>query len=105
MRFIKKPVVVEAVQLTADNVVELFDMVHCVDSSSIHGAVIGFIRNEMEKYGGLPIPTLEDGKPSANVQHVASIGDWIIKGVKGEFYPCKPDIFAMTYDRLLEGES
>jgi hypothetical protein len=29
---------------------------------------------------------------------VASPGDWIIKGVKGEFYPCKPDIFAATYD-------
>lgn len=31
--------------------------------------------------------------------HVASVGDWIIKGVKGEFYPCKPDIFEMTYDK------
>jgi hypothetical protein len=30
----------------------------------------------------------------------ASIGDWIIKGVKGEFYPCKPDIFEMTYEPL-----
>jgi hypothetical protein len=30
--------------------------------------------------------------------HAAFIGDWIIKGVKGEFYPCKPDIFEMTYD-------
>ena len=30
----------------------------------------------------------------------AEIGDWIIKGVKGEFYPCKPDIFAATYDAV-----
>ena len=30
----------------------------------------------------------------------ADINDWIIKGVKGEFYPCKPDIFEATYDRL-----
>lgn len=30
----------------------------------------------------------------------ASVGDWIIKGVKGEFYPCKPDIFAATYEPL-----
>lgn len=30
--------------------------------------------------------------------HRANPGDWIIKGVKGEFYPCKPDIFAATYD-------
>jgi len=32
----------------------------------------------------------------------ASVGDWIIKGVKGEFYPCKPDIFELTYDAVLE---
>lgn len=37
------------------------------------------------------IPTLE-GK------HIGDIGDYIIRGVKGEFYPCKPDIFTMTYD-------
>ena len=30
----------------------------------------------------------------------ASPGDWIIKGVNGEFYPCKPDIFAATYERV-----
>ena len=41
--------------------------------------------------GGLVIKTLEG-------EHVASIGDYIIKGVAGEFYPCKPDIFAKTYD-------
>jgi hypothetical protein len=35
-------------------------------------------------------------------EHIASIGDWIIKGVKGEFYPCKPDIFTLTYE---QGES
>ena len=31
-------------------------------------------------------------------QHIVSVGDYIIKGVKGEFYPCKPDIFEMTYE-------
>lgn len=40
---------------------------------------------------GLVIPTLEG-------DHHASVGDWIIRGVKGEFYPCKPDIFAATYE-------
>ena len=39
---------------------------------------------------GLMIPTLEG-------QHIASDGDWIIRGVAGEHYPCKPDIFARTY--------
>lgn len=33
----------------------------------------------------------------------ASVGDWIIRGVAGEFYPCKPDIFAATYEPVLEG--
>jgi hypothetical protein len=31
---------------------------------------------------------------------IASVGDWIIKGVKGEFYPCKPDIFESTYEEV-----
>ena len=41
----------------------------------------------------LTVPTLEG-------EHIASVGDWIIKGVAGEFYPCKPDIFAATYDAV-----
>lgn len=47
--------------------------------------------------GELEILTLEDGH-DGRVAHVATSGDWIIQGVKGEFYPCKPDIFEMTYD-------
>ena len=47
------------------------------------------------KPDGISIHTLE-GKM------VANIGDWIIKGVKGEFYPCKPDIFEATYERVEE---
>jgi hypothetical protein len=31
---------------------------------------------------------------------LANENDWIIKGVKGEFYPCKPDIFGLTYERI-----
>jgi hypothetical protein len=41
--------------------------------------------------------TLEDGQ-NGEAKHIASPGDWIIMGVHGEFYPCKPDIFAATYD-------
>ena len=33
-------------------------------------------------------------------QHTASRGDWIIKGISGEFYPCKPDIFKKTYEKV-----
>ena len=35
-------------------------------------------------------------------QHIVEPGDWIITGVKGEHYPCKPDIFAMTYDQVTD---
>jgi hypothetical protein len=33
---------------------------------------------------------------------LADVGDWVIKGVEGEFYPCKPSIFAATYDKVEE---
>ena len=42
----------------------------------------------------LVIPTLEGNM-------IASLGDYVIKGVNGEFYPCKPDIFEKTYERVL----
>lgn len=48
------------------------------------------------------IVTLEDGS-DGRAKHVATEGDWIIKGIQGEFYPCKPDIFLATYE-LVEGE-
>lgn len=51
----------------------------------------------------------EDGQPIIKIQTLegdvtAQLGDWIIKGVKGEFYPCKPDIFALTYDEVTTDE-
>ena len=95
MKYRKKPVVIEARQLTDENYVEIHDWVYDVDSSSMYDAVIGAILSEKRKYNGLPIPTLE-GKM------VASIGDYVIKGIKGEFYPCKPDIFENTYEKVEE---
>ena len=64
MKYRKKPVVIEAVQLTEDNLVDVHDWVHGVDSSTIYGSVIGFIKAEVDKYGGLPIPTLEEDRKS-----------------------------------------
>lgn len=51
----------------------------------------------MEFNGAFVIPTLEG-------ELYASVNDWIIRGVKGEFYPCKPDIFAATYEPVEEGD-
>jgi hypothetical protein len=45
------------------------------------------------------IVTLEDGKV-LKAKHIATEGDWIIKGVQGEFYACKPDIFEQTYEEV-----
>jgi len=76
--FTKKPVTIEAIQWTGLN---------CIEISNFAGASIPvFVFNTP-----LNVITLEG-------QHTAGINDWIIKGVKGEFYPCKPDIFELTYD-------
>lgn len=77
MRFRKKPVEIEAIQWS------------------------GLNRNEMTAFmgrcktvdGRIRIVTLEG-------TIYADVGDWIIKGVKGEFYPCKPDIFEATYEEV-----
>ena len=81
----KKPVVIEAIQLTAETVQECYDFVGAKGNFSECGMGID------PADGQFKITTLEG-------VHTASVGDWIIKGVKGEFYPCKPDIFEKTYD-------
>jgi len=77
MKYKKKPVVIDAVQFTGDNGDEISKFMQCQ---------FPFLEN-----GNLKIGTLE-GVMTANPN------DWIIKGVKGEFYPCKPDIFKTTYE-------
>ena len=72
MKFRKKPVVIEAEQWNGQE----------VDGVTIRsGGVYGYIE------------TLEGG-------HIVDKGDWVITGVKGEKYPCKPDIFELTYEKL-----
>jgi hypothetical protein len=83
--FTKKPVTVEARQFdgTWVSATGILDwMQACVSDR------ISIYRPQSDS---LLIPTLEG-------DHLASPGDWIIKGVKGEFYPCKPDIFDQTYE-------
>ncbi|QEQ94965.1 hypothetical protein pEaSNUABM56_00189 [Erwinia phage pEa_SNUABM_56] len=91
-KYRKKPVEIEA---------------HRFDGSSTS---VGQIKNWIEKgvFRESEISTRDCGRtieiPTLEGLMVASAGDMIIKGVKGEFYPCKPDIFAATYD-LVEGET
>jgi hypothetical protein len=81
-KYRNKPVVIEAVQY-----------LHTPESRT---EIIKFMSKESALFSdtqGLFIPTLEGNM-------TASKNDWIIKGVNGEFYPCKPDIFEKTYERV-----
>ena len=93
MKYRKKPVVIEARQWLKSgdhpevrNIAFLDDMYF----TGMGGATIV----NRDEYG--VIGTLESPK------HLVSPGDWIITGVKGEFYPCKPGIFEKTYEEVAE---
>lgn len=90
-KYRKKPVVIEAVKWTGDNLKEIISFTKGVHKSVSHLSFDDF--NILVKNEGLKIFTLE-GKMNAN------IGDYIIKGVSGEYYPCKPDIFDKTYEEI-----
>lgn len=91
MQYRKKPVVIEAIQWNGANLEELKNF---VGSSLDWGTVTlyGFTNKQMLR---VVIHTL-GGDLEVNV------GDYIIKGVQGEFYPCKPEIFAKTYEAVEE---
>lgn len=92
--FRKKPVVIEAVQWTGENLREIICFTDGPpETRTNHAGMMWEHYDDFVARDGLKIFTLE-GKMDA------SIGDWIIKGVKGEFYPCKPEIFAATYEAV-----
>jgi len=81
MKFRKRPIVIEAVQYR-------------------HGMKHVALRPAYDHMNGSNpvgegIQTLEGYKP-------LNPGDWIIRGVKGEYYPCRPDIFALTYEKVIK---
>lgn len=90
MKFRKKPVVIEAVQLNWRNWPEICDFLGILSARHVD-TYSDQCGEEATGWIELTIPTLEGDM-------IAKHGDWIIKGVKGEFYPCKPDIFATTYE-------
>ena len=85
--FRKKPVVIEAIRYTGNPGGDYFAL-------KDFGAPVKALQASLD----LKIETLEDG--NGQVDHIATFGDWIIKGVNGEFYPCKPDIFDKTYEAV-----
>ncbi|CAK7056165.1 hypothetical protein [Tissierella sp.] len=87
-RYRKKPVVIEAMQYFKDNIDEVFKFIE--KKSRKHNSRYAYI---CPKTGDFFIRTLEG-------DHKASEGDYIIIGVEGEFYPCKPDILKKTYEKV-----
>ena len=89
-RYRKKPVVIEAMQLPTDG--DIARYVEIADWLSGVGATAVPAVNDLVGTA-IRIPTLEGDM-------LAQPGDWIIRGVAGEFYPCKPDIFDATYEEV-----
>ena len=89
-KYRKKPVEIDAIQLHMSNMESLIEQMRR-DGYEVES----FSQPPMRAISGLKIKTLE-GTMQAN------FGDWIIKGVQGEYYPCKPDIFEKTYDLVSE---
>ncbi len=89
MKYCKKPVVIDAVQLE--------DSVECMEALSNLG-LDPIIFSYADENPVLKIETLEGTM-------IANVGDFIIKGVNGEFYPCKPDIFEKTYETEVPTET
>lgn len=83
MKFIKKPVIIEAVQWDGKS----------STANSFIGESYGVDWEYVENSNDIEIPTFE-GRMRCNK------GDWVIKGIAGEFYPCKPEIFKLTYEQV-----
>ena len=83
MKYRKKPVTIDAIKWTGNNKFDMFRFMR--------------FNYYIDENDDLIIETLE-----GNMK--ADIGDYIIKGVNGEFYPCKPDIFHKTYEKVKENE-
>ena len=105
MTYRKKPVVIEAMQLTGPSAA-WHAVYRWVESSTLGSFNVNQLWLDPEKFawpesgvgidardGRMVIATLEGG-------HWADPGDWIIRGIAGEFYPCKPDIFEATYEAV-----
>jgi hypothetical protein len=89
MKFRKKPVVVEAMQFMGGRR-GAYEIVRWANSPNVESLYLSL---EPDAATLIIIQTPEG-------QLSAAKGDWVIKGINGEFYPCKPDIFEKTYERV-----
>jgi hypothetical protein len=104
-KFRKKPIVIEAIQFTGDN----FDELWCWTGGWIDQTIAGedrYLRTlesriHLAGSGGDPTKLVVE---TPEGDHFAGPGDWIIRGIRGEFYPCKPDIFEATYEAVEDAQ-
>lgn len=96
MKYRKKPVVIEAIKFNGINNVEINDFV---------GKTLKVeLESETAYLAGKGVPIFSLFIPTLEGEMKALPGDFIIKGVNGEFYPCKPDIFEKTYEEVEDVE-
>ena len=93
MKYRKKPVVIEALQWTGTNLEEI---------KSFVGEQLEYDINDTAWEVGKAAPYVLMKIHTLEGDMEASVGDYIIKGVNNEFYPCKPDVFAKTYEPVEE---
>jgi len=91
-KFRKKPIIIEAIQWNGSNFDEIMNFMHedCGNKLNYENYEEGCLKTKE-----IHVKTLEG-------RMTASKGDWIIQGVHGEFYPCKPDIFKKSYESVPE---
>lgn len=99
MKFCKRPVVIDAMQFTIDTSMAVYQWVEANTLGSFEPMACIEAREPWPasgvsidpRDGRMIISTLEGA-------HWVNVDDWVIRGVQGEFYPCKPDIFEATYE-------
>lgn len=84
-KYVKKPIIIEAIKFKNDSVETIMEINEFMNLDELR------VNYNIQDKPAIIIPTLE-----GNMR--AEIGDYIIKGINGEFYPCKPDIFNKTYN-------
>lgn len=91
-KYRKKPVVVEAVQLSMEN------LEACIDQMRADGyEVKTHSKPPMRAISGLIMRTV-------NGEIIVNFGEYLMKGIQGEYYPCPADVFDKTYDRVIDGD-
>lgn len=92
-KYTKKPIVIKALKFeySENGIAEL---------SKFCGSVLGSYGRDEYSVGWAHIRTPEDSADTIKHKSVATEGDYIIKDIYGKFYPCKPDLFNLTYEKV-----